>query len=372
MINSPSINITDLSSLHCNSRPISSLSSLDLLCSYSRHCAFDCTCCDFEACDCHSICPSECQCLHDAFWTEHRIQCTERNLSNIHSFLPETVTELNYQGNHLEQLQSIVFVGKIFLMKLNLAKNNLRDLTNETFCAALNLREINLSQNPNLMKIQTKMKELFGCLKNLQDVILSKEQIDEEEDISEGWMMTYQGEFIRLQISSVISSSPSTPIFSIYHQEFITSSNLIENNQTLIFLVFFLVLFLFLFSLLLILFALCRRKLHHHLTTKHQRSHHYYCHTNPHPPSIQIPESHGMSAANESLYEQLPSLSSDSEQPFLYSDRKSNSQIAPALPPYPPTFAHYHRPAILVLGNQPMGETIYVPSTFCRCNDMYH
>ncbi len=378
------------------------MSQGNFLCSYTRHCTSDCTCCDFEACDCHSICPSDCLCSHNTFWSYHLVKCRERNFFDIHHLLPETVTELNYEGNHIEELKSFVFMGKTLLTKLNLAKNNLRDLTNETFCPALNLREINLSYNPNLMSIVPNVNDLFGCLKYLQYIILSKEQINEDEQISSGWTIDYNDELIRLiriapQSSSSIKTTPGHPlfkpstIFSIYHQELFTSSTIIEHNQTLLLIVFFLLLFVLLFCLLLISLAICRRKLRRRLTTElqHQQSHHYCYHTNIHPPSIKIPESNGTSAANESIYEQLPSLSSDSEQPFLCNDKKLN---APALPPYPPTFRHYHcyraqdyqytiNPNYSqhqCLGNhheyvlsQSARESVFVPSTLCRCTDTY-
>jgi hypothetical protein len=413
ILNSPSINITDLSLLQCNSRSIMNISSNDLLCSYSRHCASDCTCCDFEACDCHSICPSECLCAHNALWSYHIVKCRKRNLSSIHIFLPETITELNYEENNIEELKPFVFVGKTLLTKLNLAKNNLQILTNETFCAAINLQEINLSYNPNLMIILSNINELFQCLKNLQYIILSKEQIHQEEQISYGWTIESNKKLIRLiKITSQISSSNSTipistsihPLFesenepstiiSIYHQESYTTSNIIQHNQTLIIIVFFLLFFVLLFLLLLISLAICRQKLHRHLKTELQRqqSHQYYYHdhTNLRQPSIKIPDSNTTSGANDSLYEQLPSLSSDSEQPFLCNEKNLNNTNAPILPPYPPTFRHYQsyqcstkdyyqQPAVLVLGNQLpcssdtihfcKNETIFVPKTLCRCPD---
>ncbi len=136
--------------------------------------------------------------MHNTFWSYHLVQCRERNFFNIHNLLPETVTELNYEGNHIDELNAFIFIGKILLTKLNLAKNNLQNLTNETFCGALNLREINLSYNPNLMRILSNLNELFGCLKQLQYIILSKEQINQDEEISLGWTIDYNEELIRV------------------------------------------------------------------------------------------------------------------------------------------------------------------------------
>ena len=418
IIDSSSINITDLSSLQCNSNSIMDIPPDDLLCSYSRHCASDCSCCDFEACDCHSVCPSECLCSHDALWSQHIVKCRQANLSDIHILLPETITELNYEENNIEQLKPFIFVGKTLLIKLNLAKNNIRILTNETFCAASNLQEINLSYNPNLISILSNLNDLFGCLKDLKYIILSKEQIKEEEQISYGWTMDSKDDVIRVirikqqtssSLSSTISTSTETQssaIYSTYHKESFTYSNIIQNNQTLIIIVFFLLLFILLFLILLISLAICRRKLRRHLTTElqRQRSHQYYYHTQP---SIKIQDNNGIIGVNDSLYEQLPSLSSDSEQPFLVNDKKLNSTNPPALPPYPPTFRHYHCchstnspeyqcPTVLVLGNQLIHpnhhecsselqqclllnqqenntihycnkETVFLPTTLCRC-----
>ena len=439
ILKSSSINITDLSLLECNSRSILNISTNDFLCPYSRHCTSDCQCCEFEACDCHSICPSECTCLHNIQWTYNLIKCQDKNLSSIHIFLPETVTELNYEGNSIEKIQSNIFIGKNLLTKLNLAKNNLYDLTNDTFCSAINLQEINLSYNPNLMTILPNINELFSCLKYLKYIILSKEQINQDEQISHGWTIELNKNIIRLirittslistssltvptttsLYTSLLSTEPST-IVSIYHQEFYTSSNIIQYNHTLIILIFFLLFFLLLFLLLLITLAICRRKVRQHLTNEieRQQSHQYYYYhnnnnNNLNQSSIKTNENNDV---NDSLYEQLPSISSDSEQPFLYNEKKLNNINPPALPPYPPTFSHYHcyNPheyqyamntstkdysqssphqcsSVLFLGNQIRypnlsecclskqqannsiryckTETIFVPTTHCQCNN---
>ncbi|CAF1227587.1 unnamed protein product [Rotaria sp. Silwood1] len=367
IVDSSLINITDLSLLQCNSHSIMNISQNNFLCSYSQYCSLDCSCCDFEACDCHSICPSECLCLHNSLWSNHIVQCQQKKLSNIHIHLPETITELNYEENNIEQLQSFIFIGKNLLTKLNLAKNNIKNLTNDIFCGASNLYEINLSYNKNLIIKLSNINILFSCLKYLQYIILSKEQINKDEEIINiGWIIESNNDIIRLiRINEKLSLSTyniytipistniypliqseiqSTTSFSIYHQQSLISSNFIQHNQTFIIIIFFLLLFLLLFLLFLILLAICRRKFRHHLKTElqRQRSHHYYYHTNLHQSSIQIPNSNGTNGVNDSVYEQLPSLSSDSEQPFLYNEKKLTNINAPALPPYPPAFRRYH------------------------------
>ncbi|CAF1345664.1 unnamed protein product [Adineta ricciae] len=362
LLNSTAVNITDLSYLQCNSRSILHVPSSDFQCYYTRHCAPDCSCCDFEACDCHSVCPSECLCSHDTLWSHHVVKCRQKDLLQVHSLLPETITELSYEENHIEHIKPFVFVGKTFLTKVNFAKNHIRNLTNETFCAATNLEEINLSYNSNLMQILPNLNELFACLKHLQYVILSNEQVNDGETISFGWKIeqsddliyairttelstTVLPEDITLSTTSIQPASESiadpAKFFSIFHQDSYTASNLIQHNQTLIVIVFFLLFFVLLFLLLLISLAICRRKLRHHITTEleRQRAQHYYYHPTLHQPINKAPES---LPVNDSLYEQLPSLSSDSEQPFLCNDKKLMNVNAPALPPYPPSFRHYH------------------------------
>ena len=161
----------------------------DLLCSYSRHCASDCSCCDFEACDCHAVCPSDCSCSHDAPWSRHIVRCPRANLSSVHPLLPQTVTELDYQGNEIEEIQPFVFIGKTSLMKLDLVNNKLRRLANDSFCAASNLRQLNLSQNPDLIVLPSMIDQWFHCLKHLQHVILSREQIQQNESTHGQWTM---------------------------------------------------------------------------------------------------------------------------------------------------------------------------------------
>lgn len=390
--------ITDLHQLQCHSHPIMNISRNDFLCPYSRHCASDCSCCDFEACDCHSVCPSDCSCSHDTQWSRHIVKCSQGNLSNIHILLPETITELNYENNNIEQIKPFVFVGKTSLMKLNLAKNHLKTLTNETFCAATNLQELNLSENSDLITILPNIDELFSCLKNLKSIILSKDQINQKEQISNGWMITSNTNNQLIHLTRVIQKSSSLfrkityplnfhfflslviPSTSTLISVLISSTNrptrnsvtqpvttshpypqgcttfipatiqtiirhvpFIQHNQTLLIIVFFLLLFVLLFLILLITLAICRRKLRRHLTAEiqRQRSHHYYYHTRLHQPLAKVTDSQGNTGTNDSLYEQLPSLSSDSEQPFLYNEKKSNITNAPVLPPHPLPFHHH-------------------------------
>ena len=186
-----SIVLTDYSDLHCNDRSIFDRSPDDFLCSYKTHCTADCTCCDFEACDCHSVCPSECICSHDAEWRRHLVQCPQANLSSSHMLLPQTMTELDYTNNQIEEISPALFIGKSFLKKIDLTRNHLKQITNDTFCAASNLQEMNLSKNPSIRISLAQLDRVFACLKKLQYIVVSKEQIDEHETISNGWHILF-------------------------------------------------------------------------------------------------------------------------------------------------------------------------------------
>ncbi|CAF0886432.1 unnamed protein product [Adineta steineri] len=392
-----SIIIHDLHLLQCHSHSIMDMSRNDLLCPYSRHCASDCSCCDFEACDCHFVCPSDCSCSHDAQWSRHIVKCPRTNLSDIHILLPQTITELDYEENDIEHIQPYVFIGKTSLIKLNLAKNNLQQLTNDTFCAASNLHELNLSYNPNLITIFPSINNLFQCLKHLQTIILSNDQITKEQPISDGWMILSNNNDSTVHLTKIlqkssailststlltilmsstnrpIRNSPTKPIIMppTYPQEWTTFIPYTElpiireipfvqhHNQTLTIIVFFLLLFVLLFLILLITLAICRRRLRRHLTAElqRQRSHHYYYHhARLHQPSIKPIDNHGITGTNDSLYEQLPSLSSDSEQPFLYNEKKLNITNVPIIPPHPSTLRHH-------FCCHPTNHLLHIPTT---------
>ena len=130
---------------------------------------------------------------------------------------------------------------------------------------------------------------------------------------------------------------PSIPPTVIRHVPFI------QHKQIFSVIAFFLLLFILLFLALLITFTICRRKLRHHLTAEFQRQHphRYYYHTRLNLPPSKPSDGHEIVGTNDSLYEQLPSLSSDSEQPFLYNEKKSNVAKVPVLPPHPATFRHH-------------------------------
>ena len=274
----------------------------------------------------------------------------------MHVLLPETMTELNYEGNHLDEINPLVFVGKVHLQKLNLARNNLQKFTNETFCSAKNLHEINFRTNPQLMNIASVLNELFACLKALEYIYLSHEQIHGE--ISSEWITDDYGEFVRLKRTTKIQSTTTT-VFSIVHEEFYATTNFIDYHQAFLLLLFFLLLFLLLFSLLLISLAICRRKLRELQLKRTELFHSNYLPPPPPPLPLPLPTASMKLPASQpttdSLYEQLPSLSSDSEQPFLYQDKPT--LIPPALPPYPP---------VLVYGNCSNEQQ---PPILCQCVD---
>jgi Leucine-rich repeat (LRR) protein len=181
--------VTDLHLLQCQSRPLSAVPRDELLCHYSRHCSSDCACCDFEACDCHSVCPNDCSCLHDRAWHRHLVHCPHANLTAIHLLLPQTITELDYSNNRIDEIQPFLFVGKSSLQSLRLSNNQLKSINNETFCAATQLQQLDLSGNPSIVISLTTLDHLFRCLLHLKDLIISEDQIDQHQSLDPGWIL---------------------------------------------------------------------------------------------------------------------------------------------------------------------------------------
>lgn len=124
--------------------------------------------------------------------------------------LPQTITELDYEGNSIEEIKPHVFIGKTALTKLNLARNRLQRLTNETFCTASNLRELNLSDNPDLVVALPQIDQLFQCLKHLQYVILSRNQIDQQQQIGDGWMILASNDDNTVRLTRISPRSTGT------------------------------------------------------------------------------------------------------------------------------------------------------------------
>lgn len=182
-----SIYLNDYSTLQCDSHSIFDRSFDEFLCSYDRHCTNDCTCCDFEACDCHSVCPDDCHCSHDVQWRRHVVQCPQANLSSVHLLLPQTITELDYSDNQIEQIQSNSFIGKTFLKKLDFTRNNLQYIDNQTFCAATNLQEIIFIGNPSLHLTFDDLNRWSACLSKLQSIIIEKSQFNQPSLTDDGW-----------------------------------------------------------------------------------------------------------------------------------------------------------------------------------------
>jgi hypothetical protein len=339
------------------------------MCTYTRHCPSDCFCCEFEACDCHSVCPIDCQCSYDATWSTHIVQC---NRSDMPRLLPETMTEFHFHDNHLEYLPSTLFIGKTRLIKLNLARNQLQSIGNDTFCSAMNLEQIDLNSNKQLRIDLRTIDELVQCLKHLQIMVLSREQLVNEIDIDQRWTIENDRDetnLVRIRrrtisLNSLFDrSTKSLAILPYYSHELITSATRFEHNYTLIIVVLFLLLFVLFFLVLLISLTICRRKLRRHFKAEQlQRQRCHYL------PSSSVPiadrQNRTVVIGSESLYEQLPSLSSDSEQAFVYHETNVHAAQPPTLPPYPPRL-HSHVSSSSSSDYQPMTMTSSVSAHRC-------
>lgn len=119
--------VLDLEALICQV-PFSSVTHMalpdmkpqDFLCNYKTHCFALCHCCEFDACDCEMICPSNCTCAHDTQWSANVVNCAHTGHTAVPERLPMDSTEVYLDGNNIPTLKSHTFIGKnLFFFVLN-------------------------------------------------------------------------------------------------------------------------------------------------------------------------------------------------------------------------------------------------------------
>lgn len=121
--------------------PLVEATSTDFLCPYRTHCFALCHCCDFDACDCEMICPTNCSCYHDQSWSTNVVDCSAGGgassgtelLTDIPVRIPMDATDVYLDGNNLGQLLNHAFIGKKNLRTLLLNSSSIATLQNYTF-----------------------------------------------------------------------------------------------------------------------------------------------------------------------------------------------------------------------------------------------
>ncbi|KAG8296038.1 axis elongation [Homalodisca vitripennis] len=173
--------VMDLESIYCKLLynrdrmyvPLIEAEPSQFLCAYKTHCFALCTCCDFDACDCEMICPTNCTCYFDGSWSANIVDCAGSGYTQMPSRIPMDATEVYIDGNNFGELTSHSFLGRKNLKILYANNSNIAAIYNHTFSGLKRLTVLHLEHNH--------IKELLGfeltSLENLREVYLQGNKI---------------------------------------------------------------------------------------------------------------------------------------------------------------------------------------------------
>lgn len=119
----------------------------DFLCPYETHCFALCHCCDFDACDCEMMCPTNCSCYHDQTWNTNVVDCSGQNAVEIPHRIPMDATEVYLDGNDFRELQNHVFIGRKNMRVLFVNSSGVETIQNRTFNGLNALQILHLEDN---------------------------------------------------------------------------------------------------------------------------------------------------------------------------------------------------------------------------------
>lgn len=156
--------------------PLKEATADDFLCRYELECAKRsmCDCCDFDACDCKVVCPSNCTCYHSMSAGANVVSCTRAGYhGNIPEKIPMNVTQLYLDGNDIRLLSSHSFLGRKLLRVLFLNNSNIEIIYNRTFYGLKELEILRLENN----RISTLKGNEFEGLDKLKELYLHHNRI---------------------------------------------------------------------------------------------------------------------------------------------------------------------------------------------------
>ena len=173
--------VADLESIYCQllySRdrtfvPLVEAATDDFLCTYETHCFALCHCCEYDACDCEMICPSNCTCYHDTSWTKNIAECSGSDFHDLPDQLPMDATEIFLDGNTVGELRSHTFIGRKNLKSLYLNHSLISSVQNHTFNGLVSLEILHLEGN----SIKELQGDEFHGLKALKELYLQNNLI---------------------------------------------------------------------------------------------------------------------------------------------------------------------------------------------------
>lgn len=177
--------VMDLANIECRIMPyergdvvrgITSLGPRDFLCKYETMCFALCHCCDFDACDCEMICPTNCTCYHDQTWNTNVVDCGGGGQppNVLPKKVPMDTTVLYLDGNIINELQNNAFIGRKNLQQLYLNNSALSRLQKRAFAGLHSIEIIHLEQN----QLRTLHGHEFDNLNSLKELYLQNNQLD--------------------------------------------------------------------------------------------------------------------------------------------------------------------------------------------------
>ncbi|KRY65055.1 Slit -like protein 2 protein [Trichinella pseudospiralis] len=136
------------------------------LCPYETVCADGCLCCEFEICDCKSVCPVGCHCEHDSrSGSVNRVRCSRAVLPWS---IPMQASEILLDGVRLLELAKHAFLGRYKLRRLQLNHTQLHTVAQLAFSRLSALTVLDLSDN----RLQRLTGAEFHKLPNLVQLYL--------------------------------------------------------------------------------------------------------------------------------------------------------------------------------------------------------
>lgn len=173
--------VMDLESVYCKIlhhreqvyMPLLEAEPSQFLCQYEFHCFTLCHCCDFDACDCEMMCPTNCTCYQDESWRSNIVNCGGAGYVEMPNSIPMDATEVYLDGNNFGELSSHSFIGRKNLKVLYANNSNIAAVYNHTFSGLKRLAVLHLENNY--------IKELLGfelaTLESLKELYLQGNRI---------------------------------------------------------------------------------------------------------------------------------------------------------------------------------------------------
>lgn len=146
------------------------------LCQYDMECAkrSTCDCCDFDACDCKMICPTNCTCFHSVSSTSNVVDCSNAGYANrVPEKIPMNTTVLYLDGNTIRTLSTHAFLGRKILRVLYLNSSNVERVQNRTFHGLKELEVLHLDDN----RVSALHGDEFYGLDKLKELYLNHNRI---------------------------------------------------------------------------------------------------------------------------------------------------------------------------------------------------